>query len=112
MCYGLKYTIMSTKITVDEVAKVAALANLPLSEDETILFADQFSATLEVINNLNEIDTKGVETTTQVNHLENVTRPDVIDTDRMLTQAEALSGSKNVHNGYFVVKQILEKDSE
>ena len=103
---------MSTSISTDEVAKVAALANLTVTSQEKELFAQQFSATIEVINQLNEIDTMGVESTTQVNHLENVTRPDIIDHDRILTQAEALSGSKNVHNGFFVVKQILEKDSE
>ncbi len=99
-------------ITIDDVAKVAVLANLPVSEAEKELFADQFSATIEVIDNLNEIDTNGVTPTSQVNHLENVTRSDVVDKDRVLTQAEALSGSKNVHQGFFVVKQILEKDSE
>ncbi|MEK7524885.1 MAG: Asp-tRNA(Asn)/Glu-tRNA(Gln) amidotransferase subunit GatC [Patescibacteria group bacterium] len=99
-------------ITIDEVAKVGVLANLPLSEDEKKLFADQFSTTIDVINQLNEIDTKGIALTSQVNHLENVTRPDVIDKDRILSQEQALSGAKNVHHGFFVVKQILEKDSE
>lgn len=99
-------------ITTDDVAKVAVLANLPVSEAEKKLFADQFSTTLDVIEDLNEIDTSNIIPTSQVNHLENVTRPDEIDSDRVLTQAEALSGAKNVHQGFFVVKQILEKDSE
>lgn len=99
-------------ITTDDVAKVAVLANLPVTQAEKKLFADQFSTTIDVIGSLNEIDTNGITPTSQVNHLENVTRPDVIDKDRVLTQAEALSGSKNVHQGFFVVKQILEKDSE
>lgn len=101
-----------TIITTDDVAKIGILANLPLSEDEKILFADQFSTTIDVVNQLNEIDTKGVASTSQINHLENVTRHDVVDQDRIFTQAEALSGAKNVHKGYFVVKQVLEKDSE
>jgi len=99
-------------ITIDEVAKVGQLANLTISADESRRFADQFSATIDVVNQLNEIDTQGIPPTSQVNHLENVTRPDVVDKDRILTQAEALSGAKNVHRGFFVVKQILEKDSE
>ncbi len=101
-----------SNITTDEVAKVAALANLPVSEFEEKLFADQFSQTIEVVNQLNEIDTGGIIPTFQINHLENVTRPDEIDKDRVLTQTEALSGAKNVHQGFFVVKQVLEKDSE
>ena len=99
-------------ITTADVAKIAVLANLSVSEAEKKLFADQFSTTLAVIDELNEIDTGDIIPTSQVNHLENVTRPDEIDTARVLTQAEALSGAKNVHQGFFVVKQILEKDSE
>ncbi len=101
-----------SNITTDEVTKIGVLANLPVSEDEKKLFAGQFSQTIEVVNELNEIDTDGIIPTSQVNHLENVTRPDEIDKDRVLTQAEALSGAKNVHQGFFVVKQVLEKDSE
>lgn len=99
-------------ITTDDVAKVGVLANLPISEAEKKLFADQFSTTIEVINQLNEIDTKGIAPTSQVNHLENVTRPDELDLDHVLTQEQALSGAKNVYQGFFVVKQILERDSE
>lgn len=101
-----------TIITTDDVAKVAVLANLPVTEAEKELFAEQFSRTIEVVAELDEIDTSGIIPTSQVNHLENVTRPDEIDKDRILTQAEALSGAKNVHQGFFVVKQILEKGSE
>ena len=101
-----------TTITTEDVAKIGVLANLPINEEEKKLFADQFSATIDVINQLNEIDTKGVQGTSQVSHLENVTRPDVIDNDRILTQAEATSGAKQSYKGFFVVKQILEKDSE
>ena len=101
-----------TNITVDDVAKVGLLANLPLSEAEKKLFADQFSTTIDVVNQLNEIHTTLIAPTSQVTHLENVARPDVIDHDRILPQAVALSGARNVHQGFFVVKQILEKDSE
>lgn len=101
-----------TNITTDDVAKIAALANLTLDDEEKKLFADQFSATIDVVNQLNEVDTTGIAPTSQVTHLENITRPDVIDLDRILPQAVALSGAKNVHQGFFVVKQILEKDSE
>jgi len=101
-----------TIIATADIVKVAILANLTISDEEKKLFTDQFSQIIDVVDQLNEIDTTGVVPTSQVNHLENVTRPDVVDKDRILTQAEALSGAKNVHKGFFVVKQILEKDSE
>ncbi len=101
-----------TIIATADIVKVAILANLTISDEEKKLFTDQFSQIIDVVDQLNEIDTTGVVPTSQVNHLENVTRPDVVDKDRILTQAEALSGAKNVHKGFFVVKQILEKESE
>ncbi len=101
-----------TTITSEDVARVGVLANLPLADDEKKLFASQFTTTIDVINQLNEIDTKDISPTSQVNHLENVTRPDLVDSNRVLTQEQALSGAKNTHHGFFVVKQILEKDSE
>ena len=101
-----------TNITTDDVAKIAQLASLTVSEEEKQLFAGQFSTTVDVINQLNEVDTKGTPPTSSVTKLENVTRSDIIDTDRVLPQAVALSGAKNVHQGFFVVKQILKKDNE
>lgn len=101
-----------TNITKSDVGKIAKLANLIITPDEESLFADQFSQTIDVVNQLNEIDTKDLPETSQVTNLENITRPDKIDEDRILTQAEALSGAKKVHKGFFVVSQILEKDSE
>lgn len=101
-----------SQITALDVLKIAQLANLTISEEEKQLFADQFSQTIDVIDQLTEVDTQGVSPTTSVSNLTNVTRPDKIDQSRILTQAEALSGAKNIHHGFFVVKQILEKDSE
>lgn len=102
----------NTTITSDDVVKIAKLANLPVSEEEKQLFAAQFSTIIDVIKGLNEIDTKNISLTSQVTHLENVTRPDAIDQSRVLTQAQALSDARQTHQGFFVVSQILEKDSE
>jgi len=104
--------VAKANITKNDVAKVSKLANLTITPAEEDLFAEQFSSTIDVVNQLNEIDTRGIPPTSSVTKLENVTRPDEVDQDRVLTQAEALSGAKKVHRGYFVVNQILEKDSE
>lgn len=101
-----------TQITSETVVKIGKLASLNLSEPEVKLFASQFRETIAVVDQLNELDTSGVALTSQVNHLENVTRPDKIDKSRILTQAEALSNAKRTHQGFFVVNQILDKDSE
>lgn len=92
-----------------DVAKIAKLANLTLTDDELKKFPAQFEQTLKVIEQLQEIDTDGVELTSQVIDLENVMRDDVIDTGRQLSQSEALAMADRSANGFFVVKQILSK---
>lgn len=101
-----------TQITAADVRKIGQLASLSLTDQEVDLFAAQFQDTIAVVDELNEIDTDGVALTSQVNHLENITRPDKVDKTRILSQAEALSNAKRTHQGYFVVNQILAKDSE
>jgi aspartyl/glutamyl-tRNA(Asn/Gln) amidotransferase C subunit len=103
---------MKTKavVTTDDVAKIGKLANLSLTPDETALFADQFSHTIDVIDQLNEIDTAKLTLIGSVTHLENVTRADEVDESRTLTQEQALSGAKRTHKGFFVVDQILTKE--
>jgi len=92
------------KINIDHVAK---LANLPLKKDEKEKFEKQLSEILRYVEKLKEIDTKNIDTTSQVTGLENVTRKDEITPS--LAQEDALSGAKNQHNGFFKVKAILEE---
>lgn len=89
-----------------DVANVAKLANLPLSTDEKKKFEKQLSSILEYIEKLNEVDTKGIEPTSQVTGLENVTRED--SATPSLTQDEALSNTSAKHNNLFKVPAILE----
>ncbi|MDP3987744.1 MAG: Asp-tRNA(Asn)/Glu-tRNA(Gln) amidotransferase subunit GatC [Candidatus Levybacteria bacterium] len=88
------------------VSHVAKLANLSLKKEELIKFEKQLSSILDYIKKLEEIDTKNIEPTSQVTGLENVTRED--ETSPSLSQEEALSNTKNKHNGMFKVKAILE----
>lgn len=99
-------------VTPDEVKKIAKLANLTLENNEVELFASQFTKTIEVVNELNEIDTADLPTTSQVNGLSNVTRPDEVDSSRVLPQKTALREAKATHNGFFVVKRLIDSDAE
>jgi len=92
------------KINVTHIAK---LANLPLSHEEKQKFEKQLEETLSYVENLKEIDTKDVEPTSQVTGLENVTREDAASPS--LTQEEALSNTKSIHNGFVKVTAILEQ---
>lgn len=99
---------MKNVITKAEVEKIAKLANLTLTEEELKKFPEQFSKTIEVVDELNEIDTAGIGITSQVTGLVNVWREDEIDEKRVLPQDLALSQAKKSHKGYFVVERIIE----
>lgn len=89
-----------------DVAHVAKLANLKLTEPEIDKFRKQLSSILDYFKKLQEVDTSNVEPTSQVTGLENITREDKAKPS--LEQEEVLSNTKNKHNGMFKVKGILE----
>ncbi len=90
------------KINIKHIAK---LANLHISDEEGKKFEKQLSEILNYVNQLNSVDTKNVEITSQITDLENVTRED--KTSPSLSQEEALSNTKSKHNGLFKVKKVL-----
>ena len=65
-------------ISQDQVRHIAQLARLHLKDEEVAKFATQLSGIFEYVDQLNEVDTEGVEPTSQVTGLENVTRKDEI----------------------------------
>ncbi len=89
-----------------DVVKVAKLASLTLSKDEEEKLGKQLEETLDYVKDLEKIDTKGVEPTSQVTGLENILRAD--ETSSSLSQEEALANTKSQQNGFFKVKAILE----
>jgi len=95
-------------ITNDDTAHLAKLASLPVSPDRMAKLNGQIEATFEYIQIIQQTDTSGLAETNQVTGLSNVTRSDVVDDSRTLTQAQALQNAKYTHNGYFVVPAILE----
>lgn len=91
-----------------DVKHLAKLANLPVSSDRMTKLNGQIEATFEYIQIIQQTDTSSLAETNQVTGLSNVTRSDVVDDSRTLTQAQALQNAKHTHNGYFVVPAILE----
>ena len=69
---------MST-ITTDDVRHLAQLSSLQLSDSEVENLRTDLENIINYINQLNEVDTSGVEPTYQVTGLENVWRGDEID---------------------------------
>jgi len=96
------------QITQADIEKIARLANLEVSDKEKKLFSQQLTHSLNVINQLQEIDTQGIRTTHQVTGLKNITREDEINEKNMFTQKQALANASRIHDGFFVVERVID----
>lgn len=95
-------------LTKEEVKKVAKLANLPLSEKEEELFADQLSGIIDYIDLLGKVDAKDIEPTYNTSPNKNITQKDI--PSKSLTQEEALLNSSSKKEGFFVTKGVFSEE--
>ncbi|WP_025274286.1 Asp-tRNA(Asn)/Glu-tRNA(Gln) amidotransferase subunit GatC [Haloglycomyces albus] len=98
---------MST-ISRDEVAHLARLARLEVTESELDSFADQLDVILDSMKSLSEVDTDGVEPTSQSVPLINVFREDQPHTS--LERDDVLAGAPDTAEDRFRVPQILSEE--
>jgi aspartyl-tRNA(Asn)/glutamyl-tRNA(Gln) amidotransferase subunit C len=96
-----------TTITTDDVKKIAVLAKLPITDAQAHELTTQLGSTVSYVSQLSALSTDDVVETSQVTGLENVYREDIVDTERMFTQDEALQNAPKTHNGYFLVDAIF-----
>jgi aspartyl-tRNA(Asn)/glutamyl-tRNA(Gln) amidotransferase subunit C len=95
---------MST-LSRDEVAKLAGLARIEMTEEELVNLSSQFGTILDAVARVQELDLTGVKATSHPQPLENIARPDVMQPS--LTPEEALSGAPAQEEQRFRVPQIL-----
>jgi len=95
------------QLTKKDVIHVAELSNLTLTNSEIKKFTPQLDKIIEFVTTLSEVNTDGVEPTSQITGLKNIVREDIVKSEESLTQEEALSNTDS-YNGYFKVKAILE----
>ena len=94
-----------TKITNEEVKKVAHLARLELNQDEINNHAEQLEKILEYIKQLEKIDTDNVPCTTRAIEVNNVFRKDEkINSDCI---GELLELGPSREDKYFKVPKII-----
>ncbi|HEX9066274.1 MAG TPA: Asp-tRNA(Asn)/Glu-tRNA(Gln) amidotransferase subunit GatC [Streptosporangiaceae bacterium] len=95
-------------ITRDEVAHLARLSRLALSDDELDRFAGQLDVIIGAVARVQEVAAAGIPPTTHAAELANVFRPDVVQpclgADVVLAQAPA------AEQGRFRVPRILTED--
>jgi aspartyl-tRNA(Asn)/glutamyl-tRNA(Gln) amidotransferase subunit C len=95
----------SRRITTEDVAHVAGLARLRLSETELEEFTGQLSAVLDHAADVEALDTSGVEPTAHPLPIVNVLRDDVASP--CLDRAEVLASAPAVEANRFRVPRIL-----
>ncbi|MBB3022143.1 MULTISPECIES: Asp-tRNA(Asn)/Glu-tRNA(Gln) amidotransferase subunit GatC [Helcobacillus] len=89
----------------EEVARLASLARIQLTDEELTRFAGEFDAILTAVASVSEVASDDVPATSHPIAMTNVFRADEVT--RTLTQEEALAGAPEAADGRFVVPQIL-----
>jgi aspartyl-tRNA(Asn)/glutamyl-tRNA(Gln) amidotransferase subunit C len=97
-----------SQISPDEVAHLARLARLALTDDELESYAGQLDAILDHVSQIQAVDVTGVKPTGNPLTDVNVSRPDVVEP--CLTQEQALAQAPKAVDGRFAVPRILEAE--
>jgi aspartyl-tRNA(Asn)/glutamyl-tRNA(Gln) amidotransferase subunit C len=96
---------VSDRISADEVAKVARLARLALTDEELARATVQLGDIVDHFADIDELDLDGVEPMTQPFPLTNVLRDDVVEAT--LDRDEVLAAAPEVEDGRFKVPPII-----
>jgi len=89
-----------------DIEKVARLARLELSEEEKETFGNQLDQILTYMEQLNRLDTTGVEPTSHAIPICNVFRED--ETRSSYPQEKVLGIAPDEEDGFFKVPRIIE----
>lgn len=92
-------------VTLQEVEHISKLAKLEFSAEQKEKFLHQFNDILKYMEQLNSVDTSGVEPLSQVIELENVFRPDT--TTPSTSAEEALKNAPDKTDRHFKVPKVI-----
>jgi aspartyl-tRNA(Asn)/glutamyl-tRNA(Gln) amidotransferase subunit C len=94
------------KLTRKQVAHIAELARLSLTEEEIALYQEQLSAVLEYAERLQALDTETISPTATVLPVRNVMRDDTPCPST--AQDDILANAPEAQDGCFRVQAVLE----
>lgn len=97
---------MAQQLTIEEIAQVAFLARLELSEAEKRRMTDQLNDLMAHFARLQELDTRDVAPTSHSLPLTNVFREDIARPS--LPREAATANAPEKRDGNFIVPQIVE----
>ncbi len=98
--------IASMELTRDNVAKIARLSRLRLTDDELDRFTGQLGQILNYVEMLNEVDTTGVEPMAHAGDLCNVFRADELRPS--LDRSDVFRNAPKSDGKYFLEPPILD----
>ena len=94
-----------TSLSRDDVAKLAGLARIEMSDEELVALSNEFTVILDAVARVQEVASADVPATSHPLPLRNVFRPDVVIPS--LSPADALTGAPAQEEQRFRVPQIL-----
>ena len=94
-----------SRISADDVRKVAKLARLNLPDDKIATYTGQLESILGYVSQLEQVDTTGVPETTRAVEGTNVTRQDGVDPTPV--REEILNQAPQREGDFFRVPKIL-----
>lgn len=95
-----------TKLTRDDVLKLAQLARISLSDDEVEEYSTELSAILQYVEMLSGVDVAGLKPTNQVTGLTNIMRDDTV-IDYGYAPEDLLKNAPAVQDNQLKVKRMI-----
>jgi aspartyl-tRNA(Asn)/glutamyl-tRNA(Gln) amidotransferase subunit C len=93
-------------VSVEDVKYAAGLARLEFSEDKLQRFTEDLNGILGYVNELNELDTEGVDASVNPIFIQNAFREDEVQDS--LDREEVLQNAPDRQDGYFIVPKVIE----
>jgi aspartyl-tRNA(Asn)/glutamyl-tRNA(Gln) amidotransferase subunit C len=103
---------MTAKVTVEDVERVAELANLKLTSDESKAMLHDLNAILDYVATLSELDTSDVAPLAQGSELEGGGGPGSLRKDEVvpsLNRAAVMPEAPETDRVFFKVPKVIER---
>jgi aspartyl-tRNA(Asn)/glutamyl-tRNA(Gln) amidotransferase subunit C len=103
---------MADRVTVEDVERVAELANLELAPEEKPGMVKDLNAILDYVAELNQIDTTGVVPLAQVTELEGAGGAGLLRGDALrpsLNRSDVMAQAPETDGAFFKVPKVIER---
>lgn len=95
------------KITEETVEKLAHLARLEFKQEEKAVMAEEMSRMLDFVDQLNQVNTDGIEPLIYMSDATNVMRADEVKV--MISHQEALKNAPKKDSDFVRVPKVIEQ---